>query len=219
MSVQTLNDLQDALDEGLAWRRIELHAMSGEIERAERRSATSPLARALARSGLAILYAHWEGYTKDACQSYVDFVTRRRLRIGELSDGLALSAVRDLIKREQNGDDLAKSHILEALRRPQNARARIPRKTAVNTKSNLRYEVLIEILELVDVPYSTIATKQKLIDASLCDARNGIAHGRYVVLNLGEFEALRIEILEMLEWLRDQLLLNARSKLYSVPLP
>ena len=84
MAVRTVAELQNSLDDNLSWRRIELAAMTTEIERRERTSPGSPLARALARSGIALLYAHWEGYTKDACQHYVDFVTMGRLKYGEL---------------------------------------------------------------------------------------------------------------------------------------
>jgi hypothetical protein len=161
-----------------------------------------------------MLYAHWEGFTKDACQSYVDFVVARRLKISELSDGFALAAMRDLSRRELRGDERAQVDLLDAVRKPDLARARIPRKTAVNTKSNLRYEVLLEILTLVGIPHDEIATKQNLIDISLCDARNDIAHGRYVVLDVGTFVSLRDEIISMLEWLRDKLMENARLRLY-----
>lgn len=108
MTAKTLNELQDALDEGLSWRRIELFALTAEIERHDKQSATSPLARALARSGLAMLYAHWEGYTKEACQHYVDYVVARRPKIGELSDGFAITAMRDLARRELRGDPSGK---------------------------------------------------------------------------------------------------------------
>ncbi len=161
-----------------------------------------------------MLYAHWEGFTKDACQSYVDFVVARRLRISELSDGFALAAMRDLSRRELRGDEQAQVDLLDVVRKPDLARARIPRKTAVNTKSNLRYEVLLEILALVGISHDEIATKQNLIDTSLCDARNDIAHGRYVVLDVGTFVSLRDEIISMLEWLRDKLMENARLRSY-----
>lgn len=214
MTVRTVAELQNSLDDNLSWRRIELAVMATEIERAERTSPGAPLARALARSGIALLYAHWEGYTKDACQHYVDFVTMRKLRYGELSDGFVLTALRELLRRVFNGDPDAEIDLLEAVRRPAMARARIPRKTAVNTKSNLRHEVLIEILSLVGLPSQRVSTKRNLIDRSLCDARNDIAHGRDHYPTVESFTVLRTEVLEMLEWLRDGLLENARTQAY-----
>lgn len=188
--------------------------MTTEIERTERLSSGTPLARALARSGITLLYAHWEGYTKDACQHYVDFVTMRKLRYGELSDGFVLTALRELLRRAFNDDPNAKIDLLDAVRRPATARARIPRKTAVNTKSNLRYEVLIEILSLVGLPSQRVSTKRNLIDRLLCDVRNDIAHGRDQYPTAESFTMLRTEVLEMLDWLRDGLLENARTQAY-----
>lgn len=214
MAVRTVAELQNSLDDNLSWRRIELAAMTTEIERRERTSPGSPLARALARSGIALLYAHREGYTKDACQHYVDFVTMRRLKYGELSDGFVLTALRELLRRTFNGDPGAEADLLEAVRRPATARARIPRKTAVNTQSNLRHDVLIEILSLVGLPSQQVSTKKNMIDRSLCEARNDIAHGRDHYPTVASFTALRTEVLEMLEWLRDGLLENARTQAY-----
>lgn len=128
MTVRTLAELQNALDANFSWRRIELAAMTTEIERREKSSPGSPLARALARSGIALLYAHWEGYTKEACQHYVDFVVMRKLKYGELSDGFALVALQDLLRRAFNSDPFAEADLLDAVRRPSVARARIPRK-------------------------------------------------------------------------------------------
>jgi hypothetical protein len=171
MTVRTLSELQDALDANLAWRRTEMMALAGEISRSESLSPGSPLARALARSGVALLYAHWEGFTKEACQHYVDYVVKRRLKVSELSDGLALQAMVDLVRRLSAGDLQAREHLLDTIRRPDAARARIPRKTAVDAKSNLRFNVLVEILTLVGVDEEQLATKRHLIDTSLCDAR------------------------------------------------
>jgi hypothetical protein len=215
MTVRTIAELQNALDDNLSWRRIELAAMTTEIEGTERAASGTPLARALARSGIALLYAHWEGYTKDACQHYVDFVTKRRLKYGGLSDGFVLTALRKILRRALKGDPGAEADdLLEAVRRPGMARARIPRKTAVNTKSNLRPEVLVEILYLVGLSSQETSTKKNLIDRSLCEARNEIAHGRDHYPTAESFTLLRTEVLDMLEWLRDGLLENARTQAY-----
>ena len=105
MGIRTLDELADRLDEGMAWRRIELQSLKTAISEAEGRSPRSPLTRALARSGVALLYAHWEGYVKDSCVAYVEYIARRRLRCDELNDGLLITVLESLGKRMSSGDE------------------------------------------------------------------------------------------------------------------
>ena len=51
------------------------------------------MARSLRRAGVALLYAHWEGFTKEACQAYLEFVVKRKLKYGEMSDAFIITSV------------------------------------------------------------------------------------------------------------------------------
>lgn len=216
MGVRTVDELEDLLDNSLAWRKIELQALKTEIERAERNVPGAPLARALARGGVALLYAHWEGFVKEACQAYVDYVAKRKLLYKELNDGLLTSALTALQKKVATGSDVAKSAMLELVRTPESARARVPKSTIVDTKSNLRTEVLCDILTGVGFPVEAFQMKGNLIDLSLCDARNSIAHGRDHYPTEGDFTQLHAEILELMEDIRDLILSAVRLKSYRV---
>jgi MAE_28990/MAE_18760-like HEPN len=137
----TLAELEAFLDDAFSWRRAELVALQVEIARHHKNSPDSPLARALTRSGVALLYAHWEGYVKEACEAYLGFISVRRLRYQELCDELVITALLGLLRRVDTGDDAAHESLLELVRRPDTARARMPRRDSiVNTQSNLRYE-------------------------------------------------------------------------------
>lgn len=146
---RTIEELQDALDASLSWRRVELSSLPNEVERSARRGAHSPMARALSRSGVALLYAHWEGFAKDAFGAYVDFLSRRRLKVSQLNDGLLRTVFAGLQRRAARGDAAAASAMLEAIRRPDSVSAPMPRSGVVNTKSNLRHDVLVELLDAV----------------------------------------------------------------------
>lgn len=214
MAARTEGDLEDALDSSLAWRRIELAALKGEIERLARTSPEAPLTRALVRSGTALLYAHWEGYVKEICQHYLDFVAVRKLRYSELNDGLALSALKDILRKMDNGDEAAARSVVEIVRSPTTARPSMPRKNIVNTKANLRFEVLREVLGRLGLPVDFFTTKENFIDKSLCDARNEIAHGRDHYPEPTGFESTLSDTLEMMEHTRALVLQHARSKGY-----
>lgn len=214
MPVRTVDELEDRLDEGMAWRRVELQALKAAISDAEQRSPASPLTRALARSGITMLYAHWEGYVKDSCSAYVEFITVRRLRCDELSDGLLRTVLESLGKKAVAGDEEALQALFDAVRRPTDSRARIPKTSMVDTKSNLRFKVLCDILLQIGFSAETFHTKDKLIDKSLCDRRNSIAHGREDFPAPGDFTDLLTDVLEMMDQVRTLVMAGARLKSY-----
>lgn len=217
MPVRTVEELADRLDEGMAWRRIELQALKAAVSDAEKKSPGSPLSRALARSGVTMLYAHWEGYVKDSCTAYVEFIAKRRLRCDELSDELLRTVLESLSRRAVIGDEEALLTLFDAVRGPSAPRARIPKLTMVDTKSNLRFKVLCEILTQIGFSAEDFTTKDKLIDVSLCDRRNSIAHGREDYPPPGDFAMLLNEVLDMMERVGDMIMAGARMRSYRRP--
>jgi hypothetical protein len=219
MGIRTIDELVDRLDEGMAWRRIEMQALKSAIAEAESRSPHSPLTRALARSGVALLYAHWEGYVKDSCAAYVEYIARRRLRCSELNDGLLITVLESLGKRMTSGDEEARKALLEAVRQPNDSRARIPKTAMVDTKSNLRYQVLADIFLKIGLPIENFATKGNFIDITLCDSRNSIAHGRDYFPVPADFPTLMDEVMGMMEQVHDLITSAARLSLYRNAVP
>jgi hypothetical protein len=214
---KTLTELETFLDDAFSWRRAELAALEAEIARHYKNSPDSPLTRALARSGLALLYAHWEGYIKEACEAYLEYISVRRLRYQELCDELVITALLGLLRRVDAGDEVAYASLLELVRRPNTARARMPRRdSVVSTKSNLRYEVLAGLCVKLGLPESEFVTRKNLINRSLCDARNEIAHGRLYFPDAGGFTNLRDRVLEMLELMHSLLVNHARDARYRI---
>ncbi|MGB2570302.1 MAE_28990/MAE_18760 family HEPN-like nuclease [Micromonospora citrea] len=206
--------MQDTLDASFGWRRIEMKTLVDAMESASKKSRESPLARALARSCVAIIYAHWEGFVKESCQCYVDYVAKRRLRFQDLNDGLLKTALMALMRRSNTGDDAGAEALLDVVRRPQEARAHLPKNSMVDTKSNLRYVTLCEILGSAGLPLAYFETKSKLIDRSLCDSRNSIAHGREMFPTADEIVSLHSEVVEMMDHLRALILDASRDQSY-----
>lgn len=215
MAASTAADVEDAINNSFSWRRIELQALKSAIYDAEKRASGSPLARALGRSGIALLYAHWEGFIKDACQAYVDYVAKRRLRFAELNDGLLRAALSSIAKKAAINDERGLAALVEAVRNPQ-SRAALPKKTIVNTRSNLRFEVLVEIFQSLGFPLDEFKTKEHLIDTALCDGRNSIAHGREYYPGSGTFEDLHRQVIEMMEEVQSMIRDCVRQNHYKV---
>jgi len=215
MAARTVGELQQALDSSLVWRRIELSALRAEVDRSAAANATSPLARAMARSALAMLYAHWEGFVRDSLATYVDFLSKRRLRFGELNEGLLMTVFASLHRRIASGDEAAAQLLVDAVRRPATSRPQIPKNSMVNTRSNLRFVVLCEILDSVGIDSTEFETRAQLIDRSLCDARNAIAHGREQFPSPQSFSDLHDQVMTMMATIRDRVLDAARTGAYN----
>src|SRR5690606_30193343 len=77
MKVRTLEMFCDFLDEELAWRKKELSVLKNLVERD---LGTFSHNKALARCGVALLYAHWEGFVRIAGTSFLEFVLMQRHR-------------------------------------------------------------------------------------------------------------------------------------------
>jgi hypothetical protein len=215
VTAHSADDLGDQLDESLAWRRVEMQSIKSALQDAAARSSSSPLTRALARSIVAMTYAHWEGYTKEVCQAYVKYITRRRPKCAELNDGLLVSLMRHLNRRMTSGDDSARLALIETIRRPEEMRARIPPDTTlVDTKSNLRFDTLRAIFDGLGISLNEFETKANLIDKSLCDMRNEIAHGRNAFPPPEDALVLYAEVLTLMEMVRDHIMAEVRTSGY-----
>ncbi|MER7454485.1 MAE_28990/MAE_18760 family HEPN-like nuclease [Nocardia beijingensis] len=214
MGPRTIGELEDCIDEAIAWRKIELSALKALIEQHDSKNPISPAARGLRRAGIAMLYAHWEGFAKEALQAYVDFVSRRRLKFSELNDGLLQTALLHVFHRARSGDPAAIESMLRLVRDPGEQRAQLPKNQLVDTQSNLRSAVLMKILSNSGLRNDAFVLKEHLIDRKLCDARNSVAHGRGLFPPVGEFSATHDEVLEMIETIRDLILAAARSESY-----
>ena len=168
----------------------------------------------LLRSAVCLLYAHWEGFIRTAATAYVELVARRRLRIGDLKRGLvALSLRADLAKAAQSRRITDHGAVVDAVL-DQSRSARINWKDAVNTRSNLTYENLEDILYMLDFDSSRYATKRALINEKLVHRRNSVAHGEYLEMDRAEYRNLQTNVLEMIEWFRDDVETSATSQLY-----
>jgi hypothetical protein len=217
VAVRSLADLESALDEGLAWRRIEISALRGSLRDAARQNADAPLARALRRSSVALGYAHWEGYGREAFSAYADYLKRKRLRLAEVNDGLLLSCLMLMARKAKSSPDVGRDALIEMVRRLGDARIRLPLEELTDTKGNLRFRVLERIMSGLGLEMTDFEMRRNWIDVVLCDQRNSIAHGRGLCPSV--LDALEIveEVLSLMERLRDAIVGSARSLGYLAP--
>jgi hypothetical protein len=84
-------------------------------------------------------------------------------------------------------------------------RARLLWEGAIHTKANLSADRLREIVLTLGLDYGPFEVKEKTVIERLREARNSIAHGRFLNVDEAEFERLYREILGMLDEYRTQI--------------
>lgn len=203
MSIRTIEQLSDKLSEDLIWRKKELTGFKLLIE-----SGSIPPDRraALLRAGVALLYAHWEGFVKTASRSYLQFVHFQGLTYRQLSRNFIALGARSLLTRASQTSKV-KTHIdvTNFFFSRLEERSIIPYKDGINTKSNLSSHIFREIIDTLGLDYSEFETKERLLDELLLSRRNNIAHGDYLLISVKVYQELNEQVIGLMELFRNQI--------------
>lgn len=214
--VPNLEDLKNRLDQQITWRKLELSQLKGMIETERSNLARN---RVLLRSGIALLYAHWEGFIKDAGTLYLEYVFHQGLTYDQLtSNFLAIVFKKRLEAVTETNKATIYTENLDFIRFQLSKRSQIPHRGAhrgvIHTGSNLSSAVLKEIICTLGLEYDFYETKQKLIDTRLLEKRNKVAHGEYLELDTEDYIELHQQIVNMMNHFRNQVENHACQKKY-----
>ena len=188
------------LDDDLAWRRKEVIEL-----RSIARSAKAKKADVHVRAGVAMLYAHWEGFIKNASNAYVVFVSALGIKTRELQDSfVALSMKAKLAQMGDSGKSSvavpAIAHLMSILDKP----ALLPA-AGITADGNLKSEVFVNIAGWLGIDVARYTARFNLIDETLLASRNKIAHGEYLNISPQRFDSLAEEIMELMIWFKTDL--------------
>ncbi len=215
MKIRSLEDLEQRLSQDLVWRKRELADLKSLIET---RNFSQSKQNAVLRSGVALLYAHWEGFIKTAANSYLEFVSRQQLPYKDLAiNFVAIAMKTELDKAQSTNKATIYTEVTAFILTQANQRSSVPYEGIVSTNANLSSTVLREITCLLGLDYSFYQSKDKIIDEKLLSRRNKIAHGEslpYLSLDREEYQHLQEEILAMMEDFRTQVENNASQRLF-----
>jgi hypothetical protein len=212
--IRTLNQLQDALDAELAWRVKEIGVFRIMSKR------NGPEGKHFIRAGVALVYAHWEGFIKAASGQYLNFVHFRGHTYRELKSCFAILGLKSKLhvlstSRKSIPNIEAFDFILSEME--QTAHMRMS--SAINTDSNLTSTVFANIAASLDISVDNYVTKFNLIDESLVKRRNKVAHGEYLDLGGKEFGDLVDEVLQLMRGYKTDLQNAASMESYKRPAP
>jgi hypothetical protein len=204
----TYDGLSKKLYDEFSWRRKELTLLKSKIP-LEKNSLQS----AMLRSALPLLYAHWEGFVKLTMSYYLEYVSKKHLKHNELKNTFIALSLQNKLGDLNNSSIENRTKIIEFLFNDLDKQSNIPKKNIINTKSNLKFDVLKEILFILDLDDSHIDSKKDLIN-DLVAERNHIAHGEQQLVDLETYENFFNDIIALMDYLKTTIENNAIQEKY-----
>ncbi|MCC0782702.1 hypothetical protein IR152_06280 [Clostridioides sp. ES-S-0108-01] len=225
MSTNSLDKLQNGIDKNLSWRKKELTNLKMVIDMSE-----GSVLLTLLRSGITLLYAHWEGFIKISAREYLYYLNSLKLNCFDMTDNfLTLTLKPMIIDVRQSNKSTSHYKVVDKILNGQFSifNVNVMEKLIIDTESNLSYKVLEDILFNLGLDSTQYQLKEHYIKNKLLDTRNKIAHGEFVPLirkknNIYEAEteakedwnSLYKEILELMELFKKQILDAAQNEYY-----
>ena len=162
MKISSKEQLIDFLSEDLGWRKKELYTHRLNLKMAN--SANQPI---YLRSAVVMLYAHWEGFIKQAATSYLRFIKGQKLKLNEASTNIVALSLKQKIN-DFIGTNKPSLHIkfIKHLRSCDADRVMFTENDVIRTESNLSSKVLEEILYALAIPDGDYALKSNMIDTN-----------------------------------------------------
>lgn len=198
--IRTTEELQEFLDDELGWRIKDIDNIRSAASIAKVGSS-----RTLVRAGIALLYAHWEGFVKASASGYVSYVDSQGLRHSELRSCFVAMSLRARIK-EVSSTWKARPMVaaLETILDGQDDRAALRKKDVVGRRGNLNFRAFKNVANWLGVDAERYMTRSHFIDDRLLKRRNEIAHGKLSDLELDRngFEELVNGVVQLLRWFK-----------------
>lgn len=208
--IRSAHELSNALDDAIAWRIKEIYDISFAVGKSSGlRDGT------LLRAGVALLYAHWEGFVVEAARKYVDFVGSQGIPLRDLSECfLGLSLRRTIQDAYQSGRAQAYVALGSFVQNELGSRAQPTLGSLISGKSNLSSSVFESIAVAIGIDLTAYKPKFNLIDAELLKRRNSIAHGEYLPVDARQFVGIREQVVELMRSVKKDIEDAASSQAY-----
>lgn len=193
MKVRTLSELQAKLDQELTWRKKELIDYKFVVNSYRKSTQLTPLIR----GGIALTYAHWEGFIKNASSIYVSYVSTRKIPLKDIQVNFVTLAFLKKFNRGKSVDECLElaDEFVNGMIKP----CKLYEKDIVDTKSNLNYTVLEDILKLLGLNTSHFKSNANFINKKLVEPRNDIAHGTYRDVRIEDYVDIHKTIIPLMD--------------------
>lgn len=209
-SIRHSSQLDQVLDRALAWRKKELTGLRFVVDKAGNGEHLI-----LCRAGVAILYAHWEGFAKEAANGYLRLVAGQNLRLSRLTTNFVAIALASSIRVSgQSRKTIVHEGLVKRIAHDLDCITFSRWQGVIQTRSNLQWLVFREILEALSLdPSEYSPAMMKAVDR-LVGLRNAIAHGQYLAIAADEYDELHQSMMAVVQCFRDQVGDAAAAKSY-----
>lgn len=146
----------------------------------------------IVKSSILLIYAHWEGYVKNACKGYLKYISDQKINLNMLAVNFEAIQFKGMFSElEKSADTLTLTNELKFLNSIYSVEDKVFKvnktiqndkdKSIINTKDNLNVNVLNSLLEITGIDKrECINSKDKFINEMLLNNRNKIAHGNKI---------------------------------------
>lgn len=212
MKIRTIGHLQDKLDTEMSWRLKEVADLKAGV-----RSANSISQSTMIRAGIAILYAHWEGFIKSSSLAYIEYLNSQRLQYSDMKPQFIIMGMKSYLNAlRESGNYQGNIDALSFLTSKMSDRFNVDFSGSVNTESNLSSTAFLNIATSLCISHAPYVGKSKLIDESLLKRRNKIAHGEFLDIGPEEWRSIADEILNLLRVYKTDIENAASSMAYKI---
>jgi MAE_28990/MAE_18760-like HEPN len=215
MGIATPEHLETVITADLSWRKKELLQL-----RLRAISAPDWALPMYVRSGVTMLYAHWEGFVKATGEALVGYVRDQQLRLGELAPGYVAIALRKelaMVRESRSGATFPEIAVARAFAMGMGEEASLKPRGAIATGSNLSWRQFSMIAARLEMDIREFALLENFIDLKLVGVRNTIAHGdRTAPMDRPEFLLLHAKVLGLLDRVSHQALRVAESERFKI---
>ncbi len=212
MKIRSRSELSDFLDQELTWRKREISNFKAAIA-----WDRSHLADVGTRSGVCLLYAHWEGFIKESSRAYLEYVVRKGMHLRDASINVKAVAVRERLRVIADSKRLDQHISLVEWLENGGEAIRFDVERVVEAQSNLLFAVFQNICWAVGVDPAPFEVKKNFIDLRLVGRRNKVAHGNRETIDRGDYEELHEEVIGLITAYRDALMDLASAEAFRRP--
>ena len=208
--------LEKAINNDLSWRRQEFTEFNFLLQDDE----LSPYRKeVMLKASIALLYSHWEGHIKFSARKYIEYISKQKLPVGDLTENfkqIFLPAY--FCNHTLNLKNIKSQQMLHDFFQENESLFKVDSEKTILTNSNLNSDLATEILMQLGFDNTLFDSNKTFIDEQLLASRNAISHGDKTSIskhNLNNiYDQIKIYLLKMLESFDEQILDSASNKLY-----
>lgn len=210
MPIRARQQLSQFLEDCLAWRKRELTTLKLTVSKSRRHEQAVFL-----RAAICLLYAHWEGFIREAATAYISYVATQGLRYRDLTPNFVALGLQSAIRQAgESNSPLLHTELVVKMTSGQSDNAVLSWRDAIESRSNLNSKVLTEILCRVGVDGTAYQSKKPIIDERLVGNRNRVVHGEHLAIQPDDYVGLHDDIVQLIERFRDDVENAAATEKY-----